>query len=103
MRISPRRFQDSNGDGVGDLNVIHQSLGYLRRLGIVTIWLAPSYPSPKLDFGYDISNYAAVDRLLAAAWLRAALNSLTRSAVCWLSMESYCHSITWMTRTRESA
>jgi len=75
--IYPRSFQDSNGDGMGDLNGITQRLDYLQNLGIDAIWIAPMYPSPQVDFGYDISNYEAVDpqygtmadfdRLLAAA------------------------------------
>jgi alpha-glucosidase len=59
--IYPRSFQDSNGDGVGDLNGITQRLDYLRKLGVDTIWIAPMYPSPQVDFGYDISNYETVD------------------------------------------
>ncbi len=59
--IYPRSFQDSNGDGVGDLNGITQRLGYLQNLGIDAIWIAPMYPSPQVDFGYDISDYENVD------------------------------------------
>lgn len=59
--IYPRSFQDSNGDGIGDLNGITQRLGYLESLGIDAIWIAPCYPSPQVDFGYDISNYEAID------------------------------------------
>jgi len=59
--IYPRSFQDSNGDGLGDLNGITQRLPYLERLGVDAIWIAPMYPSPQVDFGYDISNYEAVD------------------------------------------
>ncbi|MGA7159286.1 MAG: alpha-amylase family glycosyl hydrolase, partial [Acidobacteriaceae bacterium] len=59
--IYPRSFQDSNGDGIGDLNGITSRLGYLQSLGIDAIWIAPMYPSPQVDFGYDISNYEAVD------------------------------------------
>jgi alpha-glucosidase len=59
--IYPRSFQDSNGDGIGDLNGITQRMGYLQKLGIDAIWIAPMYPSPQVDFGYDISNYEAVD------------------------------------------
>jgi alpha-glucosidase len=75
--IYPRSFQDSNGDGIGDLNGITSRLNYLRKLGVDAIWIAPMYPSPQVDFGYDISNYEAVDprygtladmdRLIAAA------------------------------------
>ena len=59
--IYPRSYQDSNGDGVGDLKGITQRLGYLEHLGVDAIWIAPMYPSPQVDFGYDISNYEAVD------------------------------------------
>jgi alpha-glucosidase len=59
--IYPRSFQDSNGDGVGDLNGITQRLDYVRKLGVDAIWLAPTFPSPEVDFGYDISDYEAVD------------------------------------------
>ena len=59
--IYPRSFQDSNGDGIGDLNGITERLPYLEHLGINGIWIAPIYPSPQVDFGYDISNYEAID------------------------------------------
>jgi alpha-glucosidase len=59
--IYPRSFQDSNGDGVGDLNGIAKRLDYLEALGIDAIWLAPFYPSPHVDFGYDVSDYENVD------------------------------------------
>lgn len=59
--IYPRSFQDTNGDGIGDLNGITQHLDYLKSLGIDAIWLTPVYPSPQVDFGYDISNYRAID------------------------------------------
>src|ERR1700719_78695 len=59
--IYPRSFQDSNGDGIGDLNGITQRLDYLKGLGVDAIWLSPIYPSPQVDFGYDISNYESVD------------------------------------------
>ncbi|HWF66292.1 MAG TPA: alpha-amylase family glycosyl hydrolase, partial [Acidobacteriaceae bacterium] len=59
--IYPRSFQDSNGDGVGDLNGITEHLDYLQKLGVDAIWLTPIYPSPQVDFGYDISDYRAID------------------------------------------
>jgi alpha-glucosidase len=59
--IYPRSFQDSNNDGVGDLNGITSRLDYLKVLGVDAIWLSPIYPSPQVDFGYDISNYEAID------------------------------------------
>ena len=59
--IYPRSFADSNGDGVGDLNGITAHLDYLRDLGVDAIWIAPFYPSPQVDFGYDVSDYRAID------------------------------------------
>ena len=59
--IYPRSYQDTNGDGVGDLNGITQRMDYLQHLGVDAIWISPMYPSPQVDFGYDISNYEAVD------------------------------------------
>jgi alpha-glucosidase len=59
--IYPRSYQDSNGDGIGDLNGITSRIGYLQGLGVDAIWIAPMYPSPQVDFGYDISNYESVD------------------------------------------
>jgi alpha-glucosidase len=59
--IYPRSFQDTNGDGIGDINGIIQRLSYLQSLKVNAIWLTPIYPSPQKDFGYDISNYEAID------------------------------------------
>ena len=59
--IYPRSFGDSNGDGVGDLNGITQHLDYLHDLGVDALWIAPFFPSPQVDFGYDISDYRAID------------------------------------------
>ena len=59
--IYPRSFQDSNGDGIGDLNGITSRLDYLKVLGVDAIWLSPIYPSPQVDFGYDISDYENID------------------------------------------
>lgn len=62
-QVYPRSFQDSNGDGVGDLKGVTARLDYLVHLGVDAIWLSPFYPSPMADFGYDISDYCAVDPL----------------------------------------
>ena len=62
-QIYPRSFQDSNGDGIGDLNGIRQRLDYLQELGVDAVWLSPVYPSPMADFGYDISDYVDIDPL----------------------------------------
>jgi len=60
-QIYPRSFQDSNGDGIGDLAGIIQRLPYLVDLGVDAVWLSPVYPSPMADFGYDVSDYVNVD------------------------------------------
>src|SRR4051812_41285124 len=60
-QVYPRSFQDSNGDGIGDINGIRQHLDYLQELGIDAIWISPFYPSPMKDFGYDIADYCNVD------------------------------------------
>jgi len=59
--VYPRSFQDTNGDGIGDLNGITERLDYLKDLGVDAIWLTPVYSSPHVDFGYDISNYKNID------------------------------------------
>lgn len=60
-QIYPRSFQDSNGDGIGDIKGIIQRLGYLKKLGIDLIWLTPMYVSPCRDNGYDIADYYNID------------------------------------------
>jgi len=59
--IYPRSFQDTNSDGIGDLNGITSRLGYLQDLGVDAIWIAPCFPSPLVDFGYDVSDYEGID------------------------------------------
>jgi alpha-glucosidase len=76
-QVYPRSFQDTTGDGIGDLPGILQRLDYIRSLNVKCLWLSPINPSPMKDFGYDVANYSAVDpvygtledfdRLLAAA------------------------------------
>ena len=64
--IYPRSFSDADGDGTGDLAGIRQRLDYLAWLGIDAIWIAPFYPSPMADFGYDVANYTDVDPLFGS-------------------------------------
>ncbi|QCI63918.1 alpha-amylase family glycosyl hydrolase [Phreatobacter stygius] len=60
-QIYPRSFQDSDGDGIGDLKGIAQRLGYLAELGVDALWISPIYPSPMADFGYDVADYCGID------------------------------------------
>ena len=59
--IYPRSFADSNNDGIGDLKGITSKLDYLKELGVDAIWISPCYPSPQVDFGYDVSDYENID------------------------------------------
>ncbi len=59
--IYPRSFADSNGDGIGDLKGITSKLGYLQELGVDAIWITPCFPSPQVDFGYDVADYEDID------------------------------------------
>lgn len=70
-QVYPRSFQDSNSDGIGDLEGIISRLDYLndgteRSLGIDAIWLSPTFPSPMKDFGYDVSDYRGVDPIFGS-------------------------------------
>jgi alpha-glucosidase len=65
-QIYPRSFQDSDGDGVGDLRGIIQRLPYLTELGVDALWLSPIFTSPMADFGYDIADYRDVDPLFGS-------------------------------------
>jgi len=59
--IYPRSFADSNNDGIGDLKGIDAHLDYLHDLGVDAIWITPCYPSPQVDFGYDVADYENID------------------------------------------
>jgi len=68
-QIYPRFFQDSNGDGIGDLAGIAARLDYLVELGVDAVWISPVYPSPMADFGYDVSDYCGIDPRFGA-WFK---------------------------------
>jgi alpha-glucosidase len=60
-QVYPRSFQDSDGDGIGDLRGLISRLGYLEWLGVDALWLSPIYPSPLADSGYDVADHTAID------------------------------------------
>ncbi|MCV0394827.1 MAG: alpha-glucosidase family protein [Rhizobiaceae bacterium] len=62
-QVYPRSFQDTNGDGVGDLKGVTRRLGHIASLGVDAVWLSPFFKSPMADMGYDVSDYRAVDPL----------------------------------------
>jgi alpha-glucosidase len=95
-QIYPRSFQDSNDDGVGDLAGITSRLDHLVWLGVDALWVSPFYPSPLHDFGYDVSDYTAVDPVfgtmsdfdaLAAAAHERGLRVLVDLVACHTSIE----------------
>jgi alpha-glucosidase len=65
-QVYPRSFQDTDGDGVGDLNGIRRRLAHLAWLGVDAVWISPIYPSPMADFGYDVADYCGVDPLFGS-------------------------------------
>ncbi len=65
-QIYPRSYQDSNGDGIGDLEGIRRRLDALAWLGVDAIWLSPCFPSPMADFGYDVADYCDIDPLFGS-------------------------------------
>lgn len=62
-QIYPRSFNDTSGNGVGDLRGIHDKLDYIKSLGVQGLWISPFFKSPMVDFGYDVSDYKTVDPL----------------------------------------
>ena len=75
-QIYPRSFQDTNGDGLGDLKGITSRLDYLADLGVDVLWLSPVYKSPQDDNGYDISDYQDIDPLFGTRRARRRAQSV---------------------------
>ena len=75
--VYPRSFADSNNDGIGDLKGITSKMGYLHDLGVDAIWLTPCFPSPQVDFGYDVSDYENIDPMYGTLVM-----AVSKSACC---------------------
>ena len=86
-QIYPRSYQDSKGDGIGDLAGIMSRLEYVAKLGIKAIWISPFYPSPMADFGYDVSDYCNVDPMFGTLADFAALIQRTHELGLRLIMD----------------
>ena len=65
-QIYPRSFMDASGDGIGDLKGVTSKLDYVKQLGVDGIWLSPFFKSPMRDFGYDVSDYRAIDPMFGS-------------------------------------
>lgn len=67
-QVYPRSFQDSDGDGIGDLKGVIKRLPYIQKLGVDVIWLNPIYKSPDRDNGYDVSDYEDIQPVFGKIW-----------------------------------
>ena len=65
-QIYPRSFQDSTGNGIGDLPGLRSRLDWVEQLGVSAVWLSPVHPSPQADFGYDVADYCDVDPIFGS-------------------------------------
>lgn len=105
-QIYPRSFQDSNGDGVGDLAGIAQRMDYVAALGVDAIWISPFYKSPMRDFGYDVSDYCDVDPVFGTlADFDAVVAAAHAVGVKIMVDQVYSHSSNdhpWFTESRSS-
>ncbi len=105
-QIYPRSFQDSDGDGVGDIRGIIDRLPYLQALRIDAIWLSPIFPSPMADFGYDIADYAGIDPLFGTMAdfdaLLAAAHAIGLKVILDLVPNHTSDQHPWFTESRSS-
>ena len=91
-QIYPRSFQDSDGDGIGDLPGIASRIDHIAGLGVDAIWLSPFYPSPFADGGYDVSDFMDVDpRLGTVAEVRALAEAAHARGIALLLDVVPCH------------
>lgn len=91
-QIYPRSFFDSNGDGIGDLHGIEQKLDYVVSLEVDAIWVSPFYPSPMDDFGYDITDFCAVDPMFGSLYdFQNLLQQAHKRGLKVLMDQVWCH------------
>ncbi len=86
-QVYPRSFQDSDGDGVGDLEGVRRRLPYLKWLGVEGVWLSPFYRSPMADFGYDVTDHCDVDPLFGTLADFDALAARRAASACALILD----------------
>lgn len=105
-QVYPRSFQDSDGDGIGDLAGIARRMDYIAGLGVDAIWISPFFPSPMRDFGYDVSDYCGVDPIFGTlADFDALLAAAHARGVRVLIDQVYAHCSDqhpWFTESRQS-
>ncbi|MDZ5695750.1 alpha-glucosidase [Chelativorans sp. M5D2P16] len=105
-QIYPRSFQDSNGDGIGDLAGITRRLTYVASLGVDAVWISPFFKSPMLDFGYDIADYRAIDPMFGTlADFEALIAEAHRLGLKIIIDQVYSHTSdrhAWFTESRSS-
>ncbi|HEY0901060.1 MAG TPA: alpha-amylase family glycosyl hydrolase [Micavibrio sp.] len=105
-QIYPRSFKDANGDGVGDLRGILDHLPYVASLGVDAIWISPFFKSPMKDFGYDVSDYRAVDPVFGTLNdFKAVLDRAHDLGLKVLIDQVWCHSSDqheWFQQSRQS-
>ena len=79
-QIYPRSFQDSDGDGVGDLAGIERRVDYLKDLGVDAVWLSPIFPSPMVDGGEDVADYSSCCSISSPTTARTSTRGLSKAA-----------------------
>jgi len=105
-QVYPRSFQDSNGDGIGDLAGITQRLDHIASLGVDAVWISPFFKSPMADYGYDVEDYRAVDPMFGSdADFDTLLNKAHRLGLKLLVDLVPCHTSdrhAWFKEARQS-
>ncbi|MDN5567176.1 MAG: alpha-glucosidase, partial [Paracoccus sp. (in: a-proteobacteria)] len=105
-QIYPRSFQDTTGDGIGDLTGIAQRLPYVASLGVDAVWVSPFFTSPMRDFGYDVSDYRGIDPIFGKMedfdWLIERAHELGLKVMIDLVMSHTSDQHPWFKESRAS-